>query len=113
MPPEPGIPRGSLKIFLGYAAGVGKTYQMLCEAQQLRAQRIDVVIGYFEPHGRVETIAQAEGLETIPRHIYNYRGSSFEDMDTDAVIARRPRVAVVDEFAHTNVPGAARAKRWE
>ena len=114
MPPtETGTTRGSLKIFLGYAAGVGKTYQMLCEAQQLREQGVDVVIGYFEPHGRLETIAQTEGLETVPRRVYTYRGASFEDMDTTAVIERRPRVAVVDEFAHTNVPGADRAKRWE
>src|ERR1019366_9110791 len=113
MPPtETGTTRGSLKIFLGYAAGVGKTYQMLCEAQQLREQGVDVVIGYFEPHGRLETIAQTEGLETVPRRVYTYRGASFEDMDTTAVIERRPWVAVVDEFAHTNVPGAERAKRW-
>ncbi len=105
--------RGRLKIFLGYAAGVGKTYQMLQEASALRRQGVDVVIGYFEPHGRLETIAQTEGLETVPRRTFSYRGASFEDMDTAAVIARHPRIAVVDEFAHTNVPGAERAKRWE
>jgi two-component system sensor histidine kinase KdpD len=105
--------RGKLKIFLGYAAGVGKTYQMLTEAQELKLQGIDVVIGYFEPHGRVETIAQTAGLEFIPRRIYEHRGSKFEDMDTAAVIARRPQVAAVDEFAHTNVPGAERPKRWQ
>jgi two-component system sensor histidine kinase KdpD len=105
--------RGKLKIFLGYAAGVGKTYQMLTEARQMHEQGQDVVIGYFEPHGRKETIALTEGIETVPRKIYQHRGSVFEDMDTDAVIARHPDVAAVDEFAHTNVPGSARLKRWQ
>jgi two-component system sensor histidine kinase KdpD len=105
--------RGKLKIFLGYAAGVGKTYQMLREAQELKQHGRDVVIGYFEPHGRAETIAQAEGLELVPRRVYTHRGAKFEDMDTEAVIARHPEVAVVDEFAHTNVPGAERLKRWQ
>src|SRR5258708_5030271 len=105
--------RGKLKIFLGYAAGVGKTYQMLTEARQMREQGRDVVIGYFEPHGRKETIALTEGLELVPRKVFEHRGSVFEDMDTDAVIARRPGVAAVDEFAHTNVPGSARLKRWQ
>jgi len=105
--------RGKLKIFLGYAAGVGKTYQMLTEAHQLKEQGRDVVIGYFEPHGRKETIALTEGLETVPRKVYQHRGSTFEDMDTDAVIARHPNVAAVDEFAHTNVPGSTRLKRWQ
>jgi two-component system sensor histidine kinase KdpD len=105
--------RGKLKVFLGYAAGVGKTYQMLEEAQALRAQGIDIVIGYFEPHGREDTIAKTEGLETIPRRRIEYRGTVFEEMDTDAILARHPRVAVVDEFPHTNVPGSERLKRWE
>lgn len=105
--------RGKLKIFLGYAAGVGKTYQMLTEAQELKLQGRDVVIGYFEPHARLETIAKTQGLEMIARRVYEHRGSKFEDMDTEAVIARNPEIAVVDEFAHTNVPGAARAKRWQ
>jgi len=105
--------RGHLKVFLGYAAGVGKTYQMLSEARVLRDQGIDVVIGYFEPHGRAETIALSEGLETIPRREVEYRGSRFEEMDTDAILRRRPQVAVVDEFPHTNVPGSQRLKRWE
>lgn len=105
--------RGKLKIFLGYAAGVGKTYQMLTEAQDLKARGVDVVIGYFEPHARQETIDQTRGLEFVPRAVFEHRGSKFEDMDTDAVIARQPQVAVVDEFAHTNVPGAKRAKRWQ
>ena len=105
--------RGRLKVFLGYAAGVGKTYQMLTEARQLQQQGHDVVIGYFEPHGRKETIAQTEGLELIPRKVYEYRGGVFEEMDTDAVIARHPEYAAIDEFAHTNVPGAERLKRWQ
>jgi two-component system sensor histidine kinase KdpD len=104
---------GKLKIFLGYAAGVGKTYQMLDEAQSLKVQGVDVAIGYFEPHGRKDTIAKTEGLETIPRKKVEYRGATFEEMDTEAIIARKPQVAVVDEFPHTNVPGSAREKRWE
>jgi len=104
---------GKLKIFLGYAAGVGKTYQMLDEAQSLKAKGTDVVIGYFEPHGRKDTIAKTDGLETVPRKRVDYRGATFEEMDTEAIIARQPKVAVVDEFPHTNVPGSAREKRWE
>lgn len=105
--------RGKLKIFLGYAAGVGKTYQMLEEAQTLRQSGVDVVIGYFEPHGRKDTIAKTEGLETVPRKKVVYRGSVFEEMDAEAIIARQPCVAVVDEFPHTTVPGSTRQKRWE
>jgi two-component system sensor histidine kinase KdpD len=105
--------RGSLRVYLGYAAGAGKTYQMLEEAQKMRAQGVDIVIGYFEPHGRKDTIRKTEGLETIPRQTISYRGSTFEEMDTLAVIDRHPAVCVVDEFAHTNVPGSPRAKRWE
>jgi two-component system sensor histidine kinase KdpD len=104
---------GRLKIYLGYAAGVGKTYQMLDEAQSLRAKGVDVVIGYFEPHGRKDTIAKTEGIETVPRKRVEYRGSAFEEMDAEAIIARHPQVAVVDEFPHTNVPGSPRLKRWE
>jgi two-component system sensor histidine kinase KdpD len=105
--------RGKLKIFMGYAAGVGKTYKMLDEAQDLKAHGRDVVIGYFEPHGRQDTIAKTEGLETIPRKKIEYRGSAFEEMDTEAILARRPQVCLVDEYPHTNVPGSDRAKRWE
>src|SRR5207248_863345 len=93
--------RGKLKIFLGYAAGVGKTYQMLEEAQGARNKGVDVVIGYFEPHGRKDTIAKTEGLEAIPRKKVEYRGSVFEEMDTDAIIQRRPQMAIVDEFPNT------------
>ena len=104
---------GKLKIYLGYAAGVGKTYEMLEEAQSLKARGVDVIIGYFEPHGRKDTIAKTEGLERLPRKLVEYRGSAFEEMDTDAIVARRPQVAVIDEFPHSNVPGLAREKRWE
>ncbi len=105
--------RGRLKVFLGYAAGVGKTYQMLTEAHELKRRGVDVVIGYFEPHGRQETIALSNDLETVPRKVVEYRGTHFEEMDADAVLARHPQVAVVDEFPHTNVPGSTRLKRWE
>lgn len=104
---------GRLTIFLGYAAGVGKTYQMLEEAQALHAAGVDVLIGYFEPHGRKDTIAKTEGLEMIPRKLVSYRGSTFEEMDTDAILACGPEVVIVDEFPHTNVPGSLREKRWE
>jgi two-component system sensor histidine kinase KdpD len=105
--------RGQLKVFLGYAAGVGKTIRMLEEAQELESQGHDVVVGYFEPHGRPDTIAKIEGLEVLPRRHIEYRGHEFEEMDTDAILARRPEICAVDEFPHTNVPGAARSKRWE
>jgi two-component system sensor histidine kinase KdpD len=105
--------RGKLKIFIGYAAGVGKTYTMLEEAQERKAAGVDVVIGYFEPHGRKETIAQTDGLQIVPRKTVEYRGSLFEEMDTNAILARQPELCVVDEFPHTNVPGSDRAKRWE
>ena len=105
--------RGKLKVFLGYAAGVGKTYKMLLEAQERRREGADVVVGYFEPHARADTIAQLEGLEVVPRRKVEYRGTTFEEMDTDAILARCPQVAVVDEFPHTNVPGCPRTKRWE
>ncbi len=111
---EPALPaRGSLKIYLGYAAGVGKTYSMLTEVRELKTQGVDVVVGYFEPHGRKDTIALAEGLEVVPRRRIHYRGTSFEEMDTDQILRRRPQACAVDEFPHTNVPGSERAKRWE
>jgi two-component system sensor histidine kinase KdpD len=105
--------RGKLKVFMGYAAGVGKTYKMLEEAHVLKAQGVDIVVGYFEPHGRQETIAKAKGLETIPRKKVNYRGVTFEEMDTESIVARHPQVCLVDELPHTNVPGSVRIKRWE
>jgi two-component system sensor histidine kinase KdpD len=106
-------PIGKLKVFLGYAAGVGKTYQMLDEAQTLKRQGTDVVVGYFEPHARPETIAKLEGLEVVPRRIVEYRGVRLDEMDTEAIVARHPEVCLVDEFPHTNAPGTSRAKRWE
>ena len=105
--------KGRLKVYLGYAAGVGKTYRMLEEAQALKRQGVDIVVGYFEPHGRKETIAMTEGLEFVPRRVIPYNNTTFEEMDTDAILRRRPAVAVVDEFAHTNVPGSERLKRWQ
>jgi two-component system sensor histidine kinase KdpD len=105
--------RGKLRILLGYAAGVGKTYKMLEEAQQLKRDGRDVVVGYFEPHGREDTIAKIEGLELIPRRRIEYRGHEFEEMDTAAILARHPEVCAVDEFPHTNIPGSERTKRWE
>lgn len=104
---------GKLKVILGYAAGVGKTFRMLEEGQSLMAVGHDVVIGYFEPHGRRDTIAKTTGLETIPRRLIEYRERTFEEMDTQAILNRRPQVCLVDEFPHTNVPGSPRAKRWE
>ena len=103
--------RGQLTVFLGYAVGVGKTYLMLEEAQQLKRQGKDIVVGYFEPNGRKDTIAKAAGLELIPRRVVPYRGTTFQDMDTTAILARHPGICVVDELAHTNVPGSERRKR--
>jgi two-component system sensor histidine kinase KdpD len=105
--------RGRLTIFLGYAAGVGKTYKMLEETQRLKREGHDIVVGYFEPHGRQDTIAKMEGLELIPRKRVTYRGAEFEEMDTAAILARKPELCAVDEFPHTNVPGSPRGKRWE
>ena len=86
---------------------------MLDEAQHLQGEGVDVVIGYFEPHGRQDTIAKTEGLEMMPRRKIEYRGAVFEEMDTDAILRRHPQVCLVDEFAHTNVPGSEHPKRWE
>src|SRR5215468_2602943 len=105
--------RGRLKVFLSYAAGAGKTYRMLEEAQELKRQGVDIVVGYFEPHGRRDTIEMTEGLEIIQRRKIEYRGVTFEEMDTEAIFRRAPQMCAVDEFPHTNVPGSERAKRWE
>ncbi len=105
--------RGKLKLYIGSAAGVGKTYRMLVEAHQLRARGVDVVIGFVETHGREETAAQIGDLEIVPRRRIEYRGVGLEEMDGDAIVKRDPEVAIVDELAHTNVPGSARGKRWE
>jgi len=105
--------RGRLKIYLGYCAGVGKTYEMLQEAHRLKNEGLDVVVGLVEPHGRAETAAPISGLEVIPRRTLTYRGIAVEEMDVDAIIARKPQIALVDELAHTNVPGSRHAKRYE
>lgn len=105
--------RGRLKIYLGYAAGVGKTYQMLLEAHRIKEDGIDVAIGLVETHGRAETEALLAGLELIPRRKITYRGIEIEEMDLDAILSRRPSVVLVDELAHTNVPGSKNAKRYQ
>jgi two-component system sensor histidine kinase KdpD len=104
---------GRLKVYIGSAAGVGKTYRMLNEAHALKQRGVDVVLGFIETHGRADTAALLEGLEAIPRKRVEYRGVAVEEMDLDAVLARRPQVAVVDEVAHTNVPGSRHRKRHE
>ncbi len=105
--------RGKLKIFLGMAAGVGKTYSMLQEAHQLRANGIDVVVGYVETHGRSETASVVEDLEIIPRRKIDYRDTSLEEMDLDKILARRPDLVLVDELAHSNAPGVQHPKRYQ
>jgi two-component system sensor histidine kinase KdpD len=110
---SPSSRRGRLKVFLSYAAGAGKTYRMLEEAQNVQKAGADIVVGYFEPHGRKGTIEKLEGLEVIARRNIEYRGVAFEEMDTEAILRRRPQICAVDEFPHTNVPGSERAKRWE
>jgi two-component system sensor histidine kinase KdpD len=105
--------RGRLKLYIGFAAGVGKTYRMLEEAHALRRRGVDIVVGFVETHGRSETAALLEGLEVVPRRRIEYRGVSVEELDVDAVIARRPEVVIVDELAHTNAPGSRRPKRYQ
>jgi two-component system, OmpR family, sensor histidine kinase KdpD len=105
--------RGKLKVYLGMAAGVGKTVRMLDDAHALRRQGIDVVLGYIEPHGRAETAARIGDLELIPRKQIEYKGTKIEEMDLDACLARRPDVLVVDELPHTNAPGSKNEKRWQ
>jgi two-component system sensor histidine kinase KdpD len=105
--------RGRLRVYLGYGPGVGKTYRMLQEAHRLKADGVDVVVGFVETHGRAETEKLLEGLEIIPRRKVEYHQIIVEEMDVDAVIARKPEVAIVDELAHTNVPGSKNAKRYQ
>ena len=105
--------KGSLKLFLGYAPGVGKTYGMLSEAIRRKARGEDVVIGIVENHGRKGIIELAQQLETIPRKKIDYKGTLFEEMDTDGILARSPTVVLVDELAHTNIPGSKHRKRYE
>ena len=105
--------RGTLRVYLGAAPGVGKTYAMLAEGHR-RAQRgSDVVVAFVEPHGRRHTIEMIGDLPVVPRRIITYRGAAFDEMDLAAVLARRPQIALVDELAHTNVPGSQHAKRWQ
>lgn len=107
-------PAGHFRIYLGASAGVGKTFAMLSEGARRRERGTDVVIGFVETHGRPRTIEMTEGFESIPRKVVEYRGTRFEEMDLEAVLARRPKVALVDELAHTNVPeSGVHAKRWE
>jgi two-component system sensor histidine kinase KdpD len=105
--------RGNYKIFLGMAAGVGKTYRMLQEARAVAEGGRDVVIGYLEPHGRTETVTQAEGLEMLPRRRVTYRDARVEEMDLPAILRRLPELCVIDELAHTNPPGLEHEKRYE
>lgn len=104
---------GRLKVYLGFAAGVGKTYRMLEEAHALKRRGVDVVIGVVETHGRAETAALMEGLPAVPRRRFEYRGVMLEEMDVEAVVERRPQVVIVDEIAHTNVPGSKNRKRYQ
>jgi two-component system sensor histidine kinase KdpD len=105
--------RARLRIYIGAAPGVGKTYEMLQEAHVLRARGLDVVVGYIETYGRRDTEAQIKDLEIVPRRRIDYRGAAMEEMDVDAIVRRRPQVCVVDELAHTNVPGSRHAKRYQ
>ncbi|HEX4384421.1 MAG TPA: universal stress protein [Myxococcales bacterium] len=105
--------RGRLKLYIGFAAGVGKTYRMLEEAHALHKRGVDVVAAFVETHGRAETQALLEGLDVVPRKRIEYRGVTVEEMDLDAVLARKPEVAIVDELPHTNVPGSRNPKRWQ
>lgn len=105
--------KGRLKIYIGAAAGVGKTYKMLEEAHQLRAKGIDVVVGLVVTHNRAETADKVGDLEIVPPRAIEYRGTTQTEMDVDAIIARKPEVAIVDELAHTNVPGSKHEKRFQ
>ncbi len=107
------VSRGRYKVFLGMAAGVGKTYRMLQEGHAEAEAGRDVVIGYLEPHGRAETTAQAVGLESVPRREVHYRGTVLEELDVPAVLSRRPDLCLIDELAHTNAPGSEHHKRYE
>jgi two-component system sensor histidine kinase KdpD len=105
--------RGKLKIYIGHAAGVGKTYQMLEDAHALKAQGVDVVAGVIETHGRAETAEKVAGLEVIPRRRVSYKGTEIEETDLPAILKRKPEIVLVDELAHTNVPGLENEKRYQ
>ncbi len=109
----PDAERGHLKVFIGMAPGVGKTYRMLQEGAAESDSGRDVVVGYLEPHGRAETVAQADRLEFVPRRALEYRGRQLEEMDLPAVLARAPELCLIDELAHSNAPGAEHEKRYE
>src|SRR3954471_6054589 len=105
-----GVARGTLRIYLGAAPGVGKTFAMLGEAHRRVSRGTDVVVGFVETHGRRRTAEQPEGLEVLPRRQVTHRGVTLSELDVDAVLARHPEVVAVDELAHTNVPGSKNAK---
>ena len=105
--------RGTFRIYLGAAPGVGKTFAMLNEGWRRKERGTDVVVGFVETHGRASTAAQVRDLEVVPRRIVEYRGQRFDEMDVEAILARAPKVALVDELAHTNVPGCRNTKRWQ
>jgi two-component system sensor histidine kinase KdpD len=107
------IKRGKFKVYIGSAPGVGKTYTMLREGNDLKKKCVQVYIGLLETHGRKETLAQVDSLETIPRQSIHYQGLVLEEMDTESIIQRAPDVVLVDELAHTNVPGSKNKKRYE
>jgi two-component system, OmpR family, sensor histidine kinase KdpD len=105
--------RGRLKLYIGFAAGVGKTYRMLEEAHALKRRGVDVVLGFVETHGRAETAALIEGLPAVPRKAFQYRGVTLEEMDLEGILERKPEITVVDEIAHTNVPGSRNRRRYQ
>ena len=105
--------RGTLKVYLGLAAGVGKTYRMLQEAHDLHQHGVDVLLGYVETHGRAGTLAELKNVPLLPRKHVFYKGRALEEMDVEGILQRRPQVVIVDELAHTNVPGSHHEKRWQ
>src|SRR5450432_2338356 len=105
--------RGTLRIYLGAAPGVGKTYAMLGEGHRRAERGTDIVVGFVETHSRQHTADMLGGLEIVPRHEIAYRDATFTEMDVDAILARHPQVVLVDELAHTNVPGSRNEKRWQ
>src|SRR3979490_405960 len=105
--------RARLRVYIGAAPGVGKSYQMLEDAQELKRQGIDVVGGFVETHGRADTFAQIRDLEQVPLREMEYRGVTLREMDLDAILARRPTICLVDELAHTNAPGSRHTKRYQ
>ncbi len=105
--------RGQLRVYLGAAPGVGKTYKMLEEGRRRKGRGTDIVVGFVETHGRPFTEAMLSDLEVVPRRDVVYRGSTFTEMDLQAVLARAPEVVLVDELAHTNIPGSGNVKRWQ